>query len=152
MSGSRASIFLSYDLAHDRDLHDRLQREAKAGSLFAIHGRSEKRAALPEEDDTRVREQIAAADAVIVICGEHTDECAGVAAELRISREQKKPHLLIWGRRERMCKKPAGSRNEDSIYGWTDENLRNQLQIAMRAGRERPVPEHLRRQSGPKPA
>jgi hypothetical protein len=147
MSGEKTLVFLSFDLAHDRDLHDRLLAESKGGSLFSITARSESRPAAADGSE-RVRAQIAAADAVIVICGEHTDECESVAAELQITREQKKPHLLLWGRRERMCKKPAGSRNEDSIYGWTEENLRNQLQVALRAGRARPVPDHLRRQSG----
>jgi len=144
----KARVFLSFDVAHDRDLHDRLLAESRRSAAFSVAARSELGSAAAGGEE-RVRERIAAVDAVIVICGEHTDESADVAAELRISREQKKPHLFLWGRRECMCKKPAGARNEDGIYGWTAENLRNQLASALRA--ERPVPQHLRRQVAPKP-
>ncbi len=150
MRGERTQVFLSFDLEHDRDLHDRLLAESRIGTEFSIAGRSDRSTASDCEE--RVRAQIAAADAVIVICGEHTDESPGVAAELRITREEKKPHLLLWGRRERMCKKPAGARADDSMYGWTAEILRMQLHTALRAERARAVPDHLRRRMPPKPA
>jgi hypothetical protein len=144
VSPDRTRVFLSYDRAHDGDLRDRLLAEARGSSLFLVAGSSELGGdALA--DDARVRGQIAAADAVIVICGEHTDECAGVSAELRISREEQKPHLLLWGRRAAMCKKPAGALSDDGIYGWTPEILRAQLQALTRAKRE--VPESMRRQA-----
>ncbi len=136
-------VFVSFDRAHDADLRDRLLAEARSGSLFAVAASSES-----ETDagglDERIRERIAAADAVIVICGEHTDECAGVTNELRITREEHKPHLLLWGRRAAMCKKPTGAKVDDSMYGWTPEILRAQLQMLMRVKRD--VPDHLRRQ------
>ncbi len=150
MKSPEARVFLSFDLAHDRDLHTRLRAESKAGSLFSITACSEDPGADTESDE-RVRERIAAADAVIVICGEHTDACASVSAELRMAREQQKPHFLLWGRREIMCKKPASAKLDDSMYGWTPDILRAQLQVVMRAKRE--APEHLRRKPiPPKPA
>jgi MTH538 TIR-like domain (DUF1863) len=138
-------VFVSYDRAHDGDLRDRLLAEARSGSLFAVAASSEA-AADADGLDERIRERIAAADAVIVICGEHTDECPGVSNELRITREEQKPHLLLWGRRAAMCKKPAGAKVDDSMYGWTPEILRAQLQMLMRVKRD--VPDHLRRQPG----
>ena len=138
-------VFVSYDRAHDGDLRDRLVAEARAGSLFSVAASSE--ASERSDDlDERLRERIAAADAVIVICGEHTDECPGVSNELRITREEQKPHLLLWGRRASMCKKPASAKLDDSMYGWTPDILRAQLQMLMRVKRD--VPEHLRRQPG----
>jgi hypothetical protein len=141
-------VFVSYDRTHDGDLRDRLLAESRGSSLFSIAACSESTDA--DGLDERVRERIAAADAVIVICGEHTDECPAVSNELRITREEQKPHLLLWGRRAAMCKKPAGARIDDSMYGWTPDILRAQLQMLMRVKRD--VPEHLRRQQGPKPS
>ena len=142
---SKARVFLSFDVAHDRDLYARLLAEAKQGAWFSIDSCS----AEPAEhtaNDERVRARIAAVDAVIVICGEHTDECASVSAELLMTREEQKPHLLLWGRREVMCKMPAGSRSHDSMYGWTPHILQSQLQALLRVPRD--VPDHLRKQAG----
>jgi hypothetical protein len=135
---------VSFDRAHDGDLRDRLVAESRGSSLFQVFASSELGEA-GADDGENARGQIAAADAVIVICGEHTDACPGVSAELRITREEHKPHLLLWGRRAAMCKKPAGARSEEGIYGWTPEILRAQLQAMARAKRE--IPEGLRRQT-----
>ena len=142
-------VFVSYDRAHDGDLRDRLLAEAHRSGVYAVAACSEPDRA--DGLDERVRERIAAADAVIVICGEYTDECSGVSNELRISREEQKPHLLLWGRRASMCKKPAGAKPDDAIYGWTPDILRAQLQLLTRVKRD--VPEHLRRaSSAPRPS
>jgi hypothetical protein len=135
-------VFVSYDRAHDGDLRDRLIAEARGSSLFAVAASSE--AADTDAQSDKLRERIAAADAVIVICGEHTDESHSVSNELRITREEQKPHLLLWGRRAAMCKKPAGAKVDDSMYGWTPDILRAQLQMLTRIKRD--VPDHLRRQ------
>jgi hypothetical protein len=142
MSSEISRVFVSYDRANDGDLRDRLIAQGRGGTLFAVMACSEAGGAGLED---KVRERIAAADAVIVICGERTDECVGVGDELRITREEGKPHLLLWGRRASMCKKPLGARADDSIYGWTPDILRAQLQLFARAKRE--VPPHLRRQA-----
>jgi len=147
MSSKAARVFLSFDLAHDRDLYVRLLAEAKKGAWFSIDSCSAERAD-DTGNDAMVRERIAAVDAVIVICGEHTDECPSVSAELQMTREERKPHLLLWGRREVMCKKPASSRADDSMYGWTPHILQSQLQVILRAPRD--VPDHLRKAT-PKP-
>lgn len=134
-------VFVSYDRAHDGDLRDRLLAEARGSGVYAVAACSEP--GHSDGLDERVRERIAAADAVIVICGEYTDECSGVSNELRITHEEQKPHLLLWGRRASMCKKPAGAKPDDAIYGWTPDILRAQFQVLMRIKRD--VPEHLRR-------
>ena len=72
---------------------------------------------------------------------------AFAAAVLARWRHKKGPHLLLWGRRAAMCKKPAGARPDDSMYGWTPDILRAQLLTLARAKRE--VPGHLRRQPAP---
>ena len=125
-------VFASFDLDHDVDLSDRLVEESGMRRTFSISDRSE---CGPVDGDwtARARDRIAAADEVIVICGEHTDRAAGVSAELRIAQEERKPYLFVWGRRERMCKKPRGARPGDAMYSWTPAILEEQIASLVRA-------------------
>jgi hypothetical protein len=137
-------IYLSFDLEHDRDLHDRLLEQLRRHSAFAIANRSqagEMTAAWTE----RVRDRISESDEVLVICGEHTDESPKVSTELGIAQEQRKPYVLLWGRRDRMCKKPKGARADDGIYSWTPDILQQQLALGLRRSRETEVPESMKR-------
>jgi hypothetical protein len=139
-------IHMSFDLEHDRDLHDRLVAEARNGAAFAIASRSEA-GEMSAAWTERVRDRIAHADEVVVICGEHTDESARVSAELKIAQEQKKPYVLLWGRRDSMCKKPKGAGADDGIYMWTRSVLERQLADGLRRSREPAVPESMKRQA-----
>ena len=143
---SAVRIFLSFDLEHDRDLHDLLIAEAKRRSSFAVANRSEG-GAIDDLWLARVRSRIAASDEVVVICGERTDECSGVSAELKIAQEQKKPYVLLWGRRDVMCKKPRSARLDDGMYKWTAELLEHQLQNVLRRSKAAHVPEGMKRQA-----
>ena len=40
-----------------------------------------------------------------------------------MAQKEDKPYMLLWGRREQMCTKPAGARPADAIYSWTREIL-----------------------------
>jgi hypothetical protein len=93
----------------------------------------------------RVRGCIAESDEVVVICGEHTDDSLQVSAELAIAQQQKKPYVLLWGRRNSMCKKPHGARSDEGMYMWTPGSLEHQLAHGMRL-RERVVPDSIKRQ------
>jgi hypothetical protein len=143
MSGLR--IHMSFDLAHDRDLHDRLSKQARKPANFAIASRSED-GEMTDEWTERVSGCIAEADEVIVICGEHTDESPRVSAELAIAQAQHKPYVLLWGRRDSMCKKPRSARPDDGMYSWTPSILEHQLSYSLRQSRERTVPESMKRQ------
>jgi hypothetical protein len=88
---------------------------------------------------------MAAADEVIMICGEHTDSSQRMAAELNIAREVGKPYLLVWGRRESMCKKPVGARPTDTMYSWTRDILRAQISATLRGTQPLQVPDRLKR-------
>jgi len=138
-------IHLSFDLEHDRDLHDRLLAQAKSHAAFAVASRSEA-GEMTDAWTERVRGRITEADEVVVICGEHTDESPRVSAELEIAQEQRKPYVLLWGRRECMCKKPRGARADDGIYGWTASTLEQRLAYNLRRSREPVVPEGMKRQ------
>jgi hypothetical protein len=138
-------IYMSYDLEHDRDLHDRLVKQARRPAPFAIASGSEG-GEMTEAWAERVRGRISESDEVVVICGEHTDESPQVSAELAIAQAQHKPYVLLWGRRDSMCKKPKGARSEDGIYMWTPGMLEHQLTHGLRQSRERVVPDSMKRQ------
>ena len=138
-------IYMSFDLEHDRDLHDRLLEQSRNHSTFAIASRSQA-GEMTDAWTERVRGRISESDEVVVICGEHTDESPRVSAELRIAQEQRKPYVLLWGRRDRMCKKPKGARADDGIYIWTPDILQQQLTLSLRRSREPEVPEGMKRQ------
>jgi hypothetical protein len=60
-----------------------------------------------------------------------------VSAELAIAQAEEKPYVLLWGRRESMCKKPKGARADDGIYSWAPGVLEQQVTEGMRRARER---------------
>ena len=128
-------VFVSFDLGHDGDLKRKLLGEAaKSGSGFEVQGCSE-RAEMTADWSDGVRRRIAAADEVIVVCGEHTQDSPQVAAEIGIAQEEQKPYFLLWGRREAMCTKPVGARNDDGMYSWTTSILRDQIALTLRVAR-----------------
>lgn len=116
--------FISFDFDHDEELKNALVGQAKnPDSPFSIADWSVHE---PFENNwrQRVRDRIRRTDLTIVMCGEHTDTARGVAAELTITREEGKPHFLLWGRPRGNCTKPAMALSSDNIYKWTWENLK----------------------------
>jgi hypothetical protein len=78
----------------------------------------------PGDWKARVRTKIRSVNQVIIICGEHTHLATGVAAELTIAREEKKPYFLLWGYSDKTCTKPTSALPDDKIYKWTWDNLK----------------------------
>ena len=116
--------FISFDYDHDNDLRGNLIAQAKnPESPFSIADWSLKE---PIDENWRkeVRKRIRRVDLTIVICGEHTHDALGVAAEITIAREEGKPYFLLKGRRRKTCTKPAMARSTNEIHSWTWENLR----------------------------
>ncbi len=129
-------VFMSFDRDRDRDLHERLIHQSHGSdSPFEVadwSGRdSGSRGA---EADESVPTRIGRVDAVIVLCGEHTDSAVGVTQELRIAQDQKKPYFLVWGRRGLTCTKPLGAKADDSMYTWLWSVLKFQIGSEMRKG------------------
>jgi hypothetical protein len=125
-------VFVSFDLEHDADLYAQLLEQSRtAASGFEVLGRSDR---LADADlwSGRVRQQIREADQVIVICGEHTRDSPSVGAELRIAREERTSHFLLWGNREIMCTKPSGAKPAEGMYSWTLEILQERLAYTRR--------------------
>jgi hypothetical protein len=138
-------VFMSFDPDNDADLRDLLlEQSRKQCSGFEISARSED-AVMTDRWDQKVRRQISAADEVIVICGEHTGSSVRVSAELRIAQEEQKPYFLLWGRRERMCTRPVGSKRDDTMYSWTWEILQEQIVATLRNAEPREVADRYKR-------
>ena len=132
---SKIRIFVSFDLEHDKDLCQLLlEQSEKLSSEFEVSGRSDARTQRDPWGE-EMRRRIRAADEVIVICGEHTDESAGVSAELRVAQEEKIPYFLLWGRRDLMCTKPAGAKSAEGMYSWTSQILQDQITLTIRNAR-----------------
>ncbi|MYF29676.1 MAG: hypothetical protein F4169_12640 [Gammaproteobacteria bacterium] len=120
---ARTRLFISFDYDHDVDLKNLLVGQARnADSPFDIADWSIKSASSAWQQDARRR--MRASDVVAVICGEHTHAAAGVAIELSIAQSEGVEYFLLWGRPERVCKKPTTARPDDMIYEWSWENLR----------------------------
>jgi predicted alpha/beta hydrolase family esterase len=116
-------VFVSFDFDHDEDLRNLLVGQAKhSGSPFEIADWSVRE---PETGDwqAKIRARIRQVGQVAVICGHHTDTATGVAAEVKIARDEGKPYFLLAGRSSGKNKKPTTALGSDKIYNWTWDNL-----------------------------
>lgn len=116
--------FISFDYDHDEELRNALVGQAKnPDSPFSIADWSVKE---PFDSNWKaeVRKRIRRTDLTIIICGLHTHDATGVAAELTITREENHPYFLLRGRPNKTCTKPRMARKSDKIYSWNWENLR----------------------------
>ena len=117
-------VFISFDYAHDNDLRGNLVAQARdPESPFSITDWSVQHR-IDENWRREVRERIRRAYLTVVICGEHTHDAPGVAAEISIAREEGKQYILLRGRRRKTCTRPAMARRTDEMHSWTWENLR----------------------------
>ena len=116
--------FISFDFDHDEDLRNLLAGQAKnTDTPFEMRDRSVKEPMTGDWKE-KVRARIRNTDLTIVICGEYTHVASGVAVELSISRDERKPYFLLWGRADKSCMKPSTALAEDKIYKWTWDNLK----------------------------
>lgn len=127
---TKKRAFISFDFEHDEDLRNLLVGQSmNPDSPFEIKDRSIKEP-LTGDWKEKVRRRMDNVDVVIVICGEYTHRAAGVAAELEIARDAKKPYFLLWGRNGKSCRKPTTALDSDPIYEWTWENLKHLIERA----------------------
>ena len=127
---SSKGVFISFDYDHDNDVRGSLVAQARRpDSPFSITD-SSLREPIDENWRREVRDRIRRADLTIVICGEHTHDATGVAAEVTIAREEGKPYFLLKGRRRKTCTKPRTALRTDEIHRWTWENLESLIASA----------------------
>ena len=122
MAARRA--FISFDYDHDEDIRVMLAGQAKnPATPFTMQNWSVKE---PMTGDwkSKVRGRIRATDLTIILCGQHTHTATGVATELTITREEKKPYFLLRGRPNASCTKPTTATQSDKVYNWTWDNLK----------------------------
>jgi hypothetical protein len=116
--------FISFDYDHDRDLKDCLVGQAKnPDSPFEITDMSIKEP-IDYNWKEKARKRIIGCDVVVVLCGEYTNTASGVAAELKIAKEEGIPYFLLHGRADVNCKKPNNCSCSDKIYMWSWDNLK----------------------------
>ena len=127
-------VFMSFDRDRDRDLHERLIRQSHGSdSPFEVADWSGRDCLMEGDDrDESLRTRIGRVDAVIVLCGEHTDSSIGVTLELKVAQDQNKPYFLVWGRRGLTCTKPLSAKPDDSMYTWLWSVLKFQIGSEMR--------------------
>ena len=107
--------FISFDPQHDRELFESIAAQSQSrNSGFTIVGKSSKSIAYHgngEEALVKIRD----ADQVIVLCGEHSESCSSMTAEIQLARQEDTPYILLSGRRDVMCTKPTGVKSSDGI-------------------------------------
>lgn len=122
---NKKKIFISFDFENDEDLRNLLVGQSKnPDSPFEIADYSLKEP-LTGDWKEKIRMRIKKVECVVVICGHYTNNASGVSAELLITKEEGKPYFLLWGRKEGQVKKPTSASQQDKIYNWTWENLKN---------------------------
>lgn len=121
---AKTRVFISFDYDHDLDLKNLLVGQAKnEDSPFEIADFSIKEA-ISEDWKKKARTRIKGCNVVAVLCGEHTDTATGVSAEVKIAQEEDVDYFLLWGRKDKTCKKPKAANSSDKIYKWTWDNLK----------------------------
>jgi hypothetical protein len=146
---SDTRIFVSFDAVHDGDLYKRLIAQAgEAGLGITVSAASEPFGAT-DDWAQRTRGRIRGAERILVICGEYTDASMGVRAELRIAQEERKPYLLLWGRRDLMCTKPEGAKSSEGMYMWTSPTLQQQFALMSRVAQREAAAIGMRRGASP---
>jgi hypothetical protein len=122
MAASR--VFTSFDYDNDSDLKTLLVGQSKLeDSPFELSDWSVKD---PMSGDwkEKVRTRIRQVDQLVIMCGTSTHTAKGVAAELTIAKEEKKPYFLLKGRKDSTCTKPTSAAAADKMYSWTWDNLK----------------------------
>jgi hypothetical protein len=121
---NKAKSFISFDYDNDKILKDFLVGQSKhEDSPFEISDWSIKEPSSDWKDKAKSR--IKRSDIVIVICGKHTDTATGVSTELSIAQEEKKDYFLLAGYSDGGNKKPKSAKDNDKIYKWTWDNLKD---------------------------
>lgn len=118
-------LFISYDYDNDATLKEFLVGQSKNDdSPFEFADASVQRH-LTGDWEEKVRGRIGRADQVAVICGKHTDKAEGVAIEVKIAQDLKKPYFLLAGYSDGGNLKPATALAADKMYKWTWDNLKS---------------------------
>lgn len=117
-------LFISYDYDNDAALKEFLVGQSKLDDSPFEFADASVKAHLTGDWKEKVKGRISRADQVAVICGLHTDKATGVAAEVAIAQNLKRPYFLLAGYKDKTNKKPATALAADKMYTWTWDNLK----------------------------
>ena len=121
-------VFISFDYDNDKDIKGCLANQCMDLDFYPYDiidmSLTE---AVEEKWKDEVRKRIKSCDCVIFLCGEHSSQSKGMAAEFSITREVNKPYFLLRGRRKRAVEKPKNSGRNDEIYTWKWNTLKRLL-------------------------
>lgn len=121
---AKIRVFISFDVDHDEGTKAMLAGQAKLpDSPFDFKDNSVKEH-LTGDWKQKVWQRMDNIDVVIILCGTMTHIAAGVAAELAIAKEKKKPYFLLMAYPDKYCTKPTSASPSDKIYDWTWSNLK----------------------------
>ena len=121
---SKNRVFISFDYHNDKGCKIMLAGQAKLpDSPFDFTDASVDEHLTGDWKD-KVKRRMDNIDVVAVLCGTKTNTAAGVAAELQIAKEKKKPYFLLTAYSDKTCIKPTTADSNDNIYKWNWENLK----------------------------
>lgn len=121
---TKKRAFISFDIDHDEGAKKMLAGQAKLpDSPFEFKDNSVKQH-LTGDWKEKVRRRMDNIDVVIVLCGTQTHTASGVAAELTIAKQKKKPYFLLAAYSDKHCTKPTSASSSDKVYKWTWDNLK----------------------------
>ncbi|MCJ7603448.1 MAG: TIR domain-containing protein [Desulfobulbaceae bacterium] len=121
---TKKRVFISFDIDNDEGVKKMLALQAKLpDSPFDFKDNSVKDH-LPGDWKQKVSLRMDNVDIVIILCGTKTHTATGVAAELSIAKEKKKPYFLLTAYSDKTCTKPTSASTSDKVYDWTWPNLK----------------------------
>jgi MTH538 TIR-like domain (DUF1863) len=117
-------VFISFDFDNDEGAKTMLAGQAKLqDSPFEFKDNSV-REHIDGNWKQKVERRMENIDVVIVLCGTKTHTATGVAAELSIAKDLRKPYFLLAAYSDKHCTKPATATDSDTVYNWEWSNLK----------------------------
>lgn len=121
---AKKRVFISFDIDNDLGTKTMLAGQSNLpDSPFEFKDNSVKDH-LTGDWKEKVRKRMDNVDVVIVLCGTKTHTATGVAAELQIAKDKKKPYFLLWAYEGKQCTKPTTASVLDKIYEWKWDTLK----------------------------
>jgi len=121
---AKKRAFISFDYDHDEGAKIMLAGQAKFSDTPFDFTDASVKEHLAGDWKEKVQRRMDNIDVVIVLCGQHTHQASGVAAELTIAREKGKPYFLLAAYSDKTCTKPTTAQATDKVYNWTWDNLK----------------------------
>ena len=124
VTAQQKRVFISFDFDNDARLKDALVGQARyPNSPFSVADWSLKEEQKEREWKAKAKARIIRSEIVVVICGTRTHSANGVAFELAMAQELRKPYFMLKGHPDKQCTKPSTATQSDKIYTWSWDNL-----------------------------